>query len=186
MNPLNLREHNLMRSQLLAISQELMNLGLNRGTSGNCSVRLNEGFMITPSGIGINDLSLESMVSMHLDGSVNKTSGVPSSEWRFHRDIYLARPEIAAVIHTHSTHATTLACLRKEIPAVHYMIAAAGGSNIRCSDYALFGSQALSDAVLTALENRKACLIANHGMISVGKELKEALAIAVEVGSTGY
>ena len=177
------REQNLMRAQLLTISQELMKLGLNRGTSGNCSVRFGEGFLITPSGVGINDLSVESMVLMNLDGSVNQTSGVPSSEWRFHRDIYLARPEIAAVIHTHSTYATTLACLRKEIPAVHYMIAVAGGSNIRCSDYALFGSQELSDTVLTALENRKACLMANHGMISVGKELKEALAIAVEVES---
>lgn len=170
-----------LSEQLLNTSQKLTTLGLNVGTAGNSSVRLNAAtFLITPSGVATEAMSANSMVRMQFDGTVepNKT---PSSEWRFHRDILHHRPEINAVVHTHSMFATTLACLHIEIPAFHYMIAVAGGDNIRCAPYALFGSQALSDAALTALFERKACLLANHGMIALGRDLDDALAVALEV-----
>jgi L-fuculose-phosphate aldolase len=121
-----------------------------------------------------------SMVHMQLAGSC-EAGKRPSSEWRFHRDILQAKPDVNAVVHTHSTFATTLACLRKRIPAFHYMIAIAGGDSIECADYALFGSQALSDQALLALGNRKACLLANHGMIAVGRDLPHAVSVALEV-----
>ncbi len=125
-------------------------------------------------------MSSTSMVKMQWDGSF-EANKKPSSEWRFHRDIMQSRPEINAVIHTHSMFATTLACLHKEIPPFHYMIAIAGGDTIRCADYALFGSQALSDYALAALVERKACLLANHGMIALGRDLEDALAVCQEV-----
>ncbi len=170
-----------LSEKLLNTSQKLTSLGLNVGTAGNCSVRVNEAaFLITPSGVATDAMLATSMVRMQFDGSVepNKT---PSGEWRFHRDILANRPEINAVVHTHSMFATTLACLHVEVPAFHYMIAVAGGDNIRCAPYALFGSQALSDAALAALFERKACLLGNHGMIALGRDLDEALAVAQEV-----
>ena len=154
--------------------------GLNQGTSGNASLRYGEGFLVTPSGMPPNDMNASSMVEMNMRGEAI-SPGKPSSEWRFHRDIYQARPEVGAVIHTHSMFATTLACLRKDIPPFHYMIAVAGGETIRCADYALFGTQALSDHSIKALNDRHACLLANHGMITVGKTLSQALYIAKEV-----
>ena len=154
--------------------------GLNQGTSGNASVRYGEGFLVTPSGMPPNDMNASSMVEMNMRGEAI-SPGKPSSEWRFHRDIYQARPEVGAVIHTHSMFATTLACLRKDIPPFHYMIAVAGGESIRCADYALFGTQALSDHAIKAINDRHACLLANHGMITVGKTLSQALYIAKEV-----
>ncbi|PPD56762.1 MAG: class II aldolase [Methylotenera sp.] len=173
------------REQLLKISQQLAQLGLNKGTSGNASVRFGDGFLVTPSGMTIEEMTADNMVNMQFDGSFEahqELKGLkPSSEWRFHRDILAHRPEINAVIHTHSMFATTLACLQKEIPPFHYMIAVAGGDNIRCAPYALFGSQALSDIALIALNERKACLLANHGMIALGKDLDDALAVTVEV-----
>ena len=172
------------RQKLCTISQKLGQLGLNKGTSGNVSVRLNEsvggGFLVTPSGISIEEITPESMVHMQFVGSFEQ-SKKPSSEWRFHRDILASRLEINAIIHTHSMFAATLACLHKDIPAFHYMIAVAGGDSIRCAPYALFGSQQLSDRALTALTDRKACLLANHGMIALGHDLDDALAVAVEV-----
>lgn len=173
------------REQLLKISQKLAELGLNKGTSGNASVRLGYGFLVTPSGMSVEDMTADSMVRMQFDGSfelqIDSNAKKPSSEWRFHRDILVSRPEINAVIHTHSMFATTVACLRKEIPPFHYMIAVAGGDTIRCAPYALFGSQALSDNALIALIDRKACLLANHGMIALGADLDDALALTVEV-----
>jgi L-fuculose-phosphate aldolase len=160
--------------------QALEELGLNRGTSGNASVRQKNNFLVTPSGIAVKDMTTSQMVEMDMQGAVIRT-GKPSSEWRFHRDIYLARPEVNAVIHTHSMFATTLACLQKEIPPFHYMIAIAGGSNIRCSKYQLFGTQALSNAAILALKDRRACLLAKHGMIAIGRDLAQALDIAFEV-----
>jgi L-fuculose-phosphate aldolase len=154
--------------------------GLNQGTSGNASLRYGEGFLVTPSGMPPNDMNASSMVEMNMRGEAI-SPGKPSSEWRFHRDIYQARPEVGAVIHTHSMFATTLACLRKDIPPFHYMIAVAGGESIRCADYALFGTQALSDHAIKAINDRHACLLANHGMITVGKTLSQALYIAKEV-----
>ena len=169
-----------MRADLLAIAQQLAALGLNKGTSGNVSVRHEDGFLITPSGMDVTEMQTSSMVMMSMDGTPQST-GKPSSEWRFHRDIYQAKPHVGAVIHTHSMFATTLACLQKDIPPFHYMIAMAGGDNIHCAPYALFGTQALSDGAIAALEDRKACLLANHGMIATGRDLKQALAITQEV-----
>jgi len=173
------------REHLLKISQQLAQLGLNKGTSGNASIRVESGFLVTPSGISVEDMTPASMVYMRFDGSFELQSESnakkPSSEWRFHRDILASRPQINAVIHTHSMFATTLSCLHKEIPPFHYMIAVAGGDTIRCASYALFGSQALSDNALIALNERKACLLANHGMIALGADLDDALAITVEV-----
>lgn len=169
-----------LREQLLAITLKLNELGLNRGTSGNASVRDGDGFLVTPTGLAAEQIMPGDMVRMDFDGG-HEGERKPSSEWRFHRDILAARPEIGAVIHTHSMFATTLACLHQDIPPFHYMIALAGGDSIRCAPYALFGSQALSDAALAALQGRRACLLANHGMIASGRDLDQALAVAVEV-----
>ncbi len=169
-----------LRTALLEISRRLVELGLNRGSSGNTSVRFGNGMLITPSALPVSEMTADSMVRMDLEGNVLQ-GGKPSSEWRFHRDILAARPEINAVIHTHSINATTIACLRKEVPPVHYMIALAGGDNIRCTPYTVFGEQALSDRALEALRDRKACLLGNHGMIALGTDLADALAVTVEV-----
>ena len=176
---------NDLSEKLLKTSQKLAELGLNKGTSGNCSVRFEEGFLVTLSGMSVEEMTPASMVQMQFDGGFEQ-SKKPSSEWRFHRDILrpdtaTSRPEINAVVHTHSMFATTLACLHQDIPPFHYMIAVVGGDTIRCAPYALFGSQALSDNALAALVNRKACLLANHGMIALGYDLEDALAVTVEV-----
>ena len=169
-----------MRQNLLKTAQQLSELGLNKGTSGNCSVRFEDGFLVTPSGMPVEDMTPASMVNMQFDGSFEQGKK-PSSEWRFHRDILQSRTDVNAIVHTHSMFATTLACLHKDIPPFHYMIAVVGGDTIRCAPYALFGSQALSDHALTALIDRKTCLLANHGMIALGKDLDDALAVTVEV-----
>ena len=169
-----------LHQQLLDTSQRLVELGLNRGSSGNASVRDGDGMLITPSALPVSAMTPASMVRMDLAGKVLQ-GGKPSSEWRFHRDILAARPEIGAVIHTHSTFATTIACMRREVPAVHYMIAMAGGNSIPCTPYSVFGEQELSDHALAALQGRKACLLGNHGMIALGTDLADALAVAEEV-----
>lgn len=183
-----MQQPNLMQQQreaLLHISQQLAKLGLNRGTSGNASLRANNdegdaGFLITPSGMAVDKMTSADLVWMDFNGSA---IGVrePSSEWRFHLDILQHKPEVNAVIHTHSMFATTLSTFRQDIPPFHYMIAVAGGDTIRCAPYALFGSQDLSDGALAALQNRKACLLANHGMIAIGGTLDKALYIMQEV-----
>jgi L-fuculose-phosphate aldolase len=170
----------MLTDQLLKISKQLVVSGLNKGTSGNASVRNGDGFIITPSGMSVEAMSATSMVQMQFDGSF-ESNKKPSSEWRFHRDILQSRPEINAVIHTHSMFATTLACLNLDIPPFHYMIAVTGGDTIRCAPYALFGSQALSTLALEALVDRKACLLGNHGMIALGRDLDDAFAVTVEV-----
>lgn len=154
--------------------------GLNHATSGNVSVRSSGGFLITPSGMAYEDLTPDQIVEMNMDGSFQGPIK-PSSEWRFHLDIYRARDDVNAIVHTHSRHATTLACLRRDLPAVHYMVAVAGGKSVRCAAYATFGSQELSDYALKALEGRKACLLANHGMIVAAENLNKALGIAEEI-----
>lgn len=169
-----------LRRQMLQCALRLEQLGLNRGTSGNIGVRSARGFMVTPSGVPAQDLSAGDMVEMDFSGAV-LAAGNPSSEWRFHCDILKARPEVNAVVHTHSMYATTLACLRRDVPPFHYMIASAGGDTIRCAPYALFGTQELSDNALWALAQRKACLLANHGMIALGSDLTAAIALALEV-----
>jgi L-fuculose-phosphate aldolase len=170
----------MMNAKLVYTAQKLASLGLNKGASGNCSVRNAGGFLITPSGIDTEVMTAESVVAMQMNGDA-EANKKPSSEWRFHRDIYQHHPEVNAVIHTHSMFATTIACLHQDVPPFHYMIAMAGGDSIRCAPYALFGTEALSNAALTALKNRKACLLANHGMIAMGTTLEAASALAVEV-----
>lgn len=168
------------REQLLGIMQKLLQCGLNRGTSGNASVRVKNGLLLTPTGMDVEDMIASDMVFMNEDGEY-ESDRKPTSEWMFHLDILKRRPEIGAVIHTHSMFATTLACLRKDVPPFHYMIAASGGDSIRCAPYALFGSAALSESALKALEGRRACLLANHGMIALGEDIKQAFDVAVEV-----
>jgi len=169
-----------LRKSVLATACEMNATGINRGTAGNVSARSGDGFLITPSGVPYEDCTPEQLVLVGLDGSP-RDAGKPSSEWRFHRDIYVARPEVEAIVHTHSPHATSLACLGKPIPAFHYMVAAAGGHDIRVADYATFGTQELSDNALVALERRRACLLDRHGVIATGTDCRRALALAVEV-----
>lgn len=170
-----------LRIQLTSAYRELVNLGLNRGTSGNCSVRLNnDQLLITPSGVLLEEMHPESMVAINMKGE-SEGGGVPSSEWRFHCDIMKYRDDVQAVVHTHSIAATAVACLRKDLPPFHYMIAAAGGSSIRCAPYELFGTERLSEGVLQALRDRRACLMANHGVVAVGRDLRQAVQIALEV-----
>jgi L-fuculose-phosphate aldolase len=169
-----------LREAIIATALAMNACGINRGHSGNVSARCGEGFLVTPSRLDYSALRTEDVVAMTPDGAT-RASLLPSSEWRFHRDIYAARPDVAAVVHAHAPFATALACLGREIPAFHYMVAVAGGKNIRCAPYATFGTQQLSDHALAALAGRKACLLANHGMIAVGASLPAALALAVEV-----
>jgi L-fuculose-phosphate aldolase len=169
-----------LRREIIATALRMNALGLNRGKSGNVSARFGTGFLVTPTGIAYESTQPEDIVALTLDGAARGPRR-PSSEWRFHRDIYARRPEAGAIVHAHSPFATSLACLGRDIPAFHYMIAVAGGKNIRCAAYATFGTQELSDRALDALEGRRACLLANHGMIAVGASLATALALAVEV-----
>lgn len=173
-----------LRQQLIATAQAMVAAGLNKCTSGNLSVRAEEqgepGFLITPTSMAYDTLEADDIVFMRLDGS-HTGRCKPSTEWRFHRDIYVTRPEAGAILHAHSPFATSLACLRLEIPAFHYMIARFGGTTLRCSDYATFGTQALSDAALLAMQGRNACLLANHGMLVFGRNLDQALDLGIEL-----
>ncbi len=169
-----------LRQQLIATACAMGPAGLNRGTSGNVSVRSGDSFYITPTGMRYEQLVADDIPLMALDGS-HQGRRKPSSEWRFHRDLYAARPEVGAVLHAHSPFAVSLACLRCDIPAFHYMIARFGGDSIRCADYAIFGSAELSTAAMSAMQQRKACLLANHGLLVAGRDLDEALALAVEL-----
>jgi L-fuculose-phosphate aldolase len=161
--------------------RELERRSLTHGKSGNVSVRAGaERFFISPTGMAYRSLQSADIPCVDLDG---RWSGRrrPSSEWRFHRDIYRSRSEVRAIVHTHSLHATALACGARGIPAFHYMVAVAGGADIRCAPYHTFGTQELSAAALRALTDRKACLLANHGVIALGEDLSSALALAGEV-----
>ena len=169
-----------LRKQIIATALRMNALGINRGKSGNVSARWKSGFLVTPSGLPYEDTGPGDIVFIDAKARA-KGKRPPSSEWRFHFDIYGRRSEVGAVVHTHSSFATTLACLGMAVPAFHYMVAVAGGNSIRCADYATFGTQTLSDNALKTLEDRKACLLANHGMIATGESLKSALALAVEV-----
>jgi L-fuculose-phosphate aldolase len=169
-----------LHRQLIETAISMNVSGITRGTSGNLSVRTDSGFLISPSGMDYSELVPEDIVAMNLDGEWGD-SNPPSSEWRIHRDIYIRREDALAIVHAHPTFCATLACLGKPIPAFHYMVAVAGGKDIRCSPYATFGTQELSDQVLAALENRKACLMANHGIVCLGRDLPGALALAIEV-----
>ncbi len=169
-----------LREAMIATARKMNAAGLNQGTSGNLSVRVEGGFLLTPTGMDYDALVPDDLVLMRFDGS-HEGRRRPSSEWQLHRDILAARPEAGAVLHAHSMFCTTLACLRRGIPAFHYMISAAGGSDVRCAPYATFGTEELARGALAALEGRKACLLANHGMLSLGADLAGAFKLAVEV-----
>ena len=174
------------RRQLIATAQRMAACGLNPGTAGNLSVRHDNGsargFLITPSAMPYATLAPDDLVFIELDAGTSPVGQrQPSSEWRFHHDLYAARPEAGAVVHAHSPFATALACVRREIPPFHYMIARFGGATLRCAEYATFGTQALSDAALLALRERRACLLANHGMLVFGSGAAHALDLAIEL-----
>ena len=168
------------RQSIIDACLRMSQLGINQGTSGNISLRHDEGMLITPTSVPYEAMQPEQIVFMGLDGSFD-SSHRPSSEWRFHLDILKARPEVNAVVHAHPPYATTLAIMGLEIPPIHYMIAVAGGDTIRCAPYATYGTAELSQHAVSALEDRFACLLAHHGMIAIGPSLSKAMWLAVEV-----
>lgn len=165
---------------VITTCQKMNAVGINQGTSGNVSVRAGDGFLISASGISYDTMQTQHVVQMDLDGG-HLGPVLPSSEWRMHMDLYRAFSGAGAVVHTHSTYATALACIGAEIPAFHYMIAAVGGNSLRCAKYASFGTEALNKNMMVAMKQRKACLLANHGMICFDTSLDRALALAVEI-----
>ena len=172
--------HADVRQELIENCLKMNATGLNQGTSGNLSVRHDGGFLITPSGIAYDELSPGDIVHVRMDGTWRHPLA-PSSEWRIHRDILAAKPEVNAVVHAHPPYCTTLAIRHMAIPALHYMIAVSGGDTIPCAAYATFGTEELSRNVVEALADRTACLLANHGMIAIGPSLAKAMWLAMEV-----
>ena len=171
-----------LRKEIIAAANAMSLSGLSPGKSGNVSARNSAGHvLITPTGIPYADLKPAHIVALDNQGRVLAGSLLPSSEWHFHVAIYFARNEVGAIVHTHSLHATALACVHREIPAFHYMVAVAGGENIRCAPYATFGTQELAQNALAALEGRHACLLANHGQIALGATPAKALTMAQEI-----
>ena len=173
-------EERAARQSIIDACLNMNALGINQGTSGNISLRWADGMLITPTSTPYEEMTPEQIVFMQADGSVLPGQR-PSSEWRFHLDILNARPEIGAVVHAHPTYATIIAIMGRDIPAVHYMVAAAGGDTIRCAPYATFGTEELSRHALAALADRTACLLEHHGMIAIGATLSNAMWLAVEV-----
>ncbi|HXU64945.1 MAG TPA: class II aldolase/adducin family protein [Polyangia bacterium] len=168
------------RRDVLETVRWLADRRLYTGTSGNVSCRVAGGFVVTPTGIACDALRAADLVQVQMDGQpLGKL--LPSSEWRIHRDIYRSRPEVGAVVHTHSPFATALACLRRPIPAFHYMVAKTGGAQLRCARYATYGTEALSQNALAALAGRRACLLANHGAVTLGADAFAARLLAEEV-----
>jgi L-fuculose-phosphate aldolase len=171
-----------LRAEALAVVRRLDALGLNRGSTGNLSVRASVGgFWITPTGMAPEDLGGDDFVLMGDDGAAKQGAWAPSTEWPFHRAVYRARPDLRAIVHMHSPHATALACLHRPLPAFHYMVAVAGGDSVPCTPYHLFGTEALSQAVAQAFVDRNACLMAHHGLVAGGTSLGQALKVAVEI-----
>ena len=168
------------RDSAVAAVRRLDALGMNRGSTGNVSLRHEQGMLITPTGMGADDLHGEDMVWRGWDGTL-RGAWQPSSEWHFHQAIYLARPDLNAIVHTHSVHAAALACLRRPLPSFHYMVAVAGGDDVPCVPYHLFGTEALSAAVAAAFAERDACLMANHGLVAGGTSIAHALKVLQEV-----
>lgn len=174
-----------LRQDIVEHGRRFAPAGLSQGTSGNLSVRWRQGdvdgLLITPSGVDYTRMGTQDLPFMRLDDGSWSGPLKPSSEWRFHRDIYLARPEVGAIVHAHPTHATALAVQRRELPAFHYMVAVAGGDSVPCTPYHLFGTEALSQAVGSAFADRNACLMANHGLVAGGASLAQALKVAMEI-----
>jgi L-fuculose-phosphate aldolase len=169
-----------IRRGIVAACRAMNGLGINQGTSGNISVRFGEGLLITPSGLPYELMEPEDIVPLAMDGDFDHLRA-PSSEWRFHRDIMAARSDVGAIVHAHPIYATAFAICGRTVPAVHYMIAAAGGPTIRCGPYASYGTEELSRIAVAALEDRTCCLLANHGVIATGRDLDKAMWLAVEV-----
>lgn len=169
-----------LRQSIIDTCLRMNREGINQGTSGNVSVRWGHGMLISPSGIPYEDLEPGDIVFLDANGT-HAPGQRPSSEWRLHLGILRARPETDAVVHTHSIHATALSMRGMEIPAAHYMVAAAGGPNIRCARYATFGTPELSEYAVEALADRSACLLANHGVVATGPDLRKALWLAGEI-----
>ncbi len=180
--------HPQIRRDIIAACLDMNNTGLNQGTSGNISVRCNNEMLVTPTSLPYDETEPEDIVSMQIDGEYGAYDGrrKPSTEWRFHLDTYKVRPDISAMVHTHSIYATTLSMLRLDIPACHYMVAAFGGPSIRCADYAIFGSAELSENVVAALQDRTGCLMGTHGMIACGADLKQAMWRARELETLAH
>ena len=171
-----------LRHQVVTVARRMNGTGLNQGTSGNLSVRIEGGLLVTPSSLPYEQMEADDLVALDLSGQpLRERQRRPSSEWRLHADVLSCRPEAMAVLHCHPIHATALACHDRGIPAFHYMVAVAGGDEIRCAPYATFGTKELSDNVVNALAQRNACLLARHGMVTLGKDLESALRVAVEV-----
>jgi L-fuculose-phosphate aldolase len=177
------RNEKKLRETIIAKACWMNSVGLNQGTSGNISARLGDRMLITPTSIPYESMKPAMICAFAIDGEYGAYEGprLPSTEWRFHLDILKARPEVGAIVHTHSTFATVLAIARKPIPACHYMVAAFGGSDVRIADYATYGTKALAENAVKALEGRTGCLLANHGMIALGRDLDEAMWRAVEL-----
>lgn len=169
-----------LRTEIVQACLSMSRLGINKGTAGNVSIRYGNGFLISPTGLPYDKMTPEHIVAMNWDGTFTGDV-LPSSEWRFHRDILKARSDLNAIVHTHSTYATAISILHRDIPALHYLIAGAGGPTIRCAPYELFGTQALADHVVKALEGRRACLMAHHGVIAAHVSVARALALAILV-----
>ena len=167
--------------KIIRYSKLLNSKNLSALRSGNISIRCEEGFLITPSGIKYSSLKNEDIVFVSLEGKYDEKKMKPSSEWRFHKDIYLNKKDANAIVHAHSTYATAVSTHRKSIPAFHYMVALAGGDDIKCADYATFGTDELSKNIIKALENRKACLMSNHGQVAFDSSLDKAFELAEEV-----
>ncbi|MBT8269124.1 MAG: class II aldolase/adducin family protein [Desulfofustis sp.] len=170
-----------VRKGIIAACIKMNEIGINQGTSGNVSCRWKKGMLITPSGIPYEQLITKDIIYVKFRDNSTEGPHKPSSEWRFHRDILAQRKDVDAVVHTHSNYATAMAIRQLDIPAIHYMIAAAGGKKITCAEYATFGTQKLSDNALAALKNRLACLLAHHGVIALGASVEKALWLAIEV-----
>ncbi len=169
-----------VRRNIIETCIKMNAMGINQGTSGNVSVRVDDGILVTPSAVPYEKMKPDGIVFVDWDGE-REGNGVPSTEWRFHLDITKGREDVNAIVHTHSMYATILSIRGEAIPAVHYMIAAAGGSTIRCGEYETFGTPELSQQALQALEDRNCCLLANHGVIATGANLAKALWLAKEV-----
>jgi L-fuculose-phosphate aldolase len=172
-----------IRQSIIDACRAMNASGINQGTSGNISVRHGDVMLVTPSATPYDAMTPEMIAAMPLEGEYGAWTGPlkPSTEWRFHLDILRARPEFGAIVHAHPTYCTSLAVCRKSIPAVHYMIAAFGGMDVRCSDYATYGTAELSAHALKALEGRNACLLANHGAIAAHSSLDKAMWLMVEL-----
>ena len=172
-----------LRAKIIALCREMNATGLNQGTSGNISARHGDSMLITPSGIPYETMEPDMIARMAVEDDTGAWEGPcrPSSEWHFHRAILRSNDAFGAVVHTHSTFATVLSMSRTTIPACHYIIAAFGGSDVRCADYATYGTAELSGNIIRAMRDRSACLMENHGMVAAGASLDEAMWAAVEL-----